>query len=61
MALDAVVLRPLGFAGLAIGAALFPAAAIVAAPGGKDSLKTALDLFVIVPAKDVFLRPLGEF
>jgi len=58
---DAVVIRPLGFAVLAIGTAFFVPAAVLTAPGGKHSVQEALDLLVTEPAKNVFQRPLGEF
>jgi hypothetical protein len=58
---DAVVLRPLGLVATVIGAGLFPAAALVSVPGGRDSVEEAWELFVLVPGKAVFQRPLGEF
>ena len=58
---DAVLLRPLGLVRTVIGAAFFVPAAVVTSPGGLDSIEEALELFVLVPAKDVFERPLGDF
>jgi hypothetical protein len=58
---DAVIVRPVGFVGAAVGAVLFVPAAIVSAPGGLDSIQHALDVFVLAPGKYVFQRPLGEF
>ncbi len=56
-----VILRPLGLVAAAVGAVLFVPAAILTAPGGRDSIEEAWDLFVLVPGKFVFERPLGEF
>ncbi len=61
MAFDAVILRPLGFVAMCVGAALFVPTVIVAAPGGGDGVKTAMEILVLVPTKSVFQRPLGEF
>ena len=58
---DVVILRPLGLAVLAIGAAAFVPVAVLSAPGGKDSFQTALEIFVTTPANFVFKRPLGDF
>jgi len=58
---DVVVLRPLGLCQAAVGAALFVPAAVVTAPGGKDAVEEAWEMFVVVPAKNVFQRPLGDF
>lgn len=60
-AFDALVLRPLGFAALPIGAAFFIPAAAITAPNGMDSVQQALEFFVTNPANYVFKRPLGEF
>ncbi|MEE8166125.1 MAG: hypothetical protein V3T64_11190 [Myxococcota bacterium] len=58
---DVVLLRPLGLLRLVIGAAFFVPAAVVASPGGFDSIEEALELFVLVPAEDLLERPLGDF
>ena len=60
-AFDAVILRPLGLAAAVVGVALFVPAAILTAPGGRDSIEEAWDLFVLTPGKYVFERPLGDF
>jgi hypothetical protein len=60
MVLDAVILRPMGFAVLPVGIAAFIPAALLTAPGGMDNVKEALELFVTAPAKYVFQRPLGD-
>jgi hypothetical protein len=58
---DAAILRPLGFVGLVVGSAAFVPAALLAWPNGRDSVDTALEIFVTAPAHDVFQRPLGDF
>jgi hypothetical protein len=60
-AFDVLVLRPLGFAALPVGVALFIPAALTTAPNGVESVQTALEFFVTNPANYVFKRPLGEF
>ena len=47
--IDAVLIRPLSFVPVAV----------VAAPGGKDALGEALEMFVMEPARYTFARPLG--
>lgn len=58
---DVVIVRPLGLAALAVGAVFFLPVALVTAANGKDSLQTALEIFVTGPAQNVFQRPLGDF
>jgi hypothetical protein len=60
-AFDVLVVRPLAATALPVGVALFVPAALLSAPGGKDSVGQALDFFVMTPARYVFTRPLGEF
>lgn len=60
-AFDAAVLRPLGLVAVVVGAGLFVPAAVLTAPGGLDPLEEALEIFVLVPGKYVFTRPLGDF
>lgn len=60
-AFDVVVLRPLGLAAVIIGAGLFVPAAIVTAPGGRDAVQEAWEVFIQAPARFAFRRPLGEF
>jgi hypothetical protein len=60
MAFDAVILRPVGFVALCVGATLFIPAAILAAPD-PDALQEAKELFLTLPAQNVFSRPLGDF
>ncbi len=61
IAFDIVVLRPLGFAASLVGAALFVPTALVASPGGLDSIEQVWEQFVITPAEHVYTRPLGEW
>ena len=58
--LDVLILRPLGLVVVPVGVAAFIPAALLTAPNGMDSVKTALELFVTGPANYVFQRPLGE-
>ncbi len=58
---DLAILRPIGFVTVVVGAALFVPAVILASPSGMDGIRTALEVFVEVPAEDVFQRPLGDF
>jgi hypothetical protein len=58
---DVVLLRPLGLAAMAVGAAAFAPAALLTAPMGWDGIQPALEVFVTEPAKSVFQRPLGDF
>jgi hypothetical protein len=58
---DLIVLRPLGLVAVVVGGAAFPPAAGLTAANGRDGIQAALQLFVIGPAKNVFLRPLGDF
>jgi len=58
---DLVVLRPLGVVATVVGAALFVPVAAISAAGGREALEEAYDLFIAVPAKSVYQRPLGDF
>jgi hypothetical protein len=58
---DAVALRPLGFLSVLVGSAAFVPVAIVCAPGGREAIDDALDLFVREPYRHTFQRPLGQF
>lgn len=57
---DAMVLRPLGAMGVVLGAALLVPAALVAAPGGTESLDNAYDVFVRMPLDNLINAPLGR-
>jgi hypothetical protein len=61
MVVDAVVMRPLGFCAAIVGAALFPFVALATLPEGMSGIEEAWELMVLVPGKNVFQRPLGDF
>ncbi len=61
MAIDLLIVRPLGLVAVAVGAVLFLPVALITAPMGRDSLQAAQETFITVPSNDVFKRPLGEF
>jgi hypothetical protein len=61
MAVDLLIMRPLGFVGAAVGAVLFLPAALITAPMGRESIETAKETFITVPSNEVFKRPLGKF
>ena len=66
---DAVIVRPVGVVRTVVGAVLFFPFALVTLPAGpaKDfdtrmsNAREGFDLFVATPARDTFVRPLGEF
>ena len=58
---DVLIVRPLGFVAAAVGAGAFIPALVLSAADGQDSIESALEFFVIDPAKYVFTRRLGEF
>jgi hypothetical protein len=58
--LDALILRPLGLAVIPVGVAAFIPTALLAAPGGLDSVRAAYELFIEGPVNYVFQRPLGD-
>ena len=60
-ALDVIVLRPLGLVALVVGGAAFVPAAILTAPGGRDAIGEAFDVFVTPGYEFVFERQLGGF
>ena len=59
VALDAVILRPLGVAATVGGFGCFLITAPMMAPAGEHM--TAWDWFVVGPADYTFQRPLGDF
>ncbi len=61
VAFDLAILRPLGFAAAAIGFAFFIPAAVITAPGGRETIEEAWEQMVVVPGRAVFRRPLGDF
>jgi len=66
--LDVVILRPLGVVRTAVGAALFFPFALFTLPAGPakdfdtrmDNAREGFELFVATPARDTFVRPLGD-
>jgi hypothetical protein len=60
MGFDVVVIRPLGVVRTAVGAILFFPFAFLALPAGMDNAREGFDLFVATPARDTFVRPLGD-
>ncbi len=58
---DAVILRPVGFVALVVGAGLFVPAALITAPNGWHSITEAREILVDNPAEHLFQRPLGDF
>jgi hypothetical protein len=54
-------MRPLGFCAAIVGAALFPFVALATLPEGMSGIEEAWELMVLVPGKNVFQRPLGDF
>ncbi|MFQ5416791.1 MAG: hypothetical protein ACE5FL_07050 [Myxococcota bacterium] len=60
-AFDLLLLRPAGLVALGLGTAAVVPAFVLSAPGGRDHMKTALEVFVLEPGKYVFVRPVGDF
>ena len=58
---DAVIIRPLAVCATVIGAALFVPVFVISAAGGAEARDEAFELFIQLPAKSVYERPLGEF
>ncbi|MGD0262504.1 MAG: hypothetical protein ABSD29_22295 [Verrucomicrobiota bacterium] len=56
---DAVVVRPVSFALTIVGSVLFVVSLPVAAP--SHSVDKTAHALVVAPAKDTFVRPLGDF
>ncbi|HVM48980.1 MAG TPA: hypothetical protein VMU04_13195, partial [Candidatus Acidoferrum sp.] len=52
------VARPISFAATVVGSALFVVSLPVAAI--SHSVKTTSNVLVVAPAKDVFVRPIGD-
>lgn len=57
---DCTVVRPLGFATTLVGGAFFLPAALLASPSGVVGVERVYGIFVALPAKHTFKRPLGE-
>ena len=58
---DAVIVRPLAVCATILGSVLFVPVFLISAAGGAEARDEALELFVLLPAKSVYERPLGEF
>jgi hypothetical protein len=58
---DLYLLRPAGLLRLVAGAAAFVPIALITAPNGKESVRSALEIFVTEPLEYVFVRKPGEF
>jgi hypothetical protein len=59
--LDAVIVRPLAVARVAVGAAFMIPSAVFAWPGGREGIDTAYEVLIAGPAEYAFDRKLGEF
>ena len=57
---DLVILRPLGVVHTAAGLVLFVPTAALSAADDLENVEEAWELFVLVPAKNVYERPLGD-
>ncbi len=57
---DLLVVRPLGVVATCVGLGLFVPAALLSLAGYPDSVEEAWELFVLVPAENVYERPLGD-
>jgi hypothetical protein len=58
--LDALVIRPLAVARVAIGAALMIPTALFAWPGGREALDAGYEVLIDGPMEYAFERELGE-
>ena len=59
--LDAMLIRPLGFVRVAIGAMFLVPASLFSAPGGLDSIRGAYEVLLEEPMEFAFKRELGDF
>ena len=59
MAVDALIVRPLGIAAIIVGTALFVVSLPFSALGGNT--KNAYERLIVDPVKFTFKRPLGDF
>ena len=55
-----LVVRPLGAVATVVGLGLFVPAALLSLSDYPDGLQEAWELFVTIPAKNVYERPLGD-
>ncbi len=57
---DLLIVRPLGAVATCVGLGLFVPAALLSLADYPDGLEEAWELFVLIPAKNVYERPLGD-
>lgn len=60
-AVDAILVRPVATARVAVGAVLLVPSTIFALPSGSEGIATAYDVLVVEPSKFAFERELGDF
>lgn len=60
IAVDLLLVRPLGLVAIVVGAGALVPVAVVTAPNGRHGLEEATELFVEAPFRYVFDRPLGD-
>jgi hypothetical protein len=58
---DAVIVRPLTFTTVIIGAAMFVPAVIISAPNLSVTYDEVVEVFITIPYESVFERELGDF
>ena len=58
---DVLIARPAAVGTLLVGAILFPPAAVLSSPNGRDTIEEAYERFITGPGENVWGRPLGEF
>ena len=62
---EILILRPLGFASLVGGTALFvgmsPLTALASIPAPHDAFPKTAELLVVTPARYTFVRPIGDY
>ena len=58
---DVVIVRPISLVRAAMGMVLVIPAALLAAPGGQESIDEVLQVFIVEPVNYVFRRRIGEF
>ena len=61
VALDVILIRPIGVGQTVAGSVFFAVAAPLTYPGGKDDFDLAYETFVEAPVDDTFRRELGQF
>lgn len=58
---DAVIVRPLTFTTIIIGAALFVPVFIMSVPNLSTTYDEVVEVFITIPYESVFARELGDF